>query len=212
MLESEACRAGYAKRRDAGGLAAGFSRGLRFFTILPYSTIRSAGKSEMAWTDQASGRRTPNANGRWHPFAVIPRHGEELAWQCRVRWKARDGLPTGNALRSSKSGPQRIRVITAILDAVHEQLSDAARLAAGKPLLGLYYTANQILGRIHFLKWINNGQVVLLQRRYQAIDWHARNGGRHRAGLAGDENASARKNLFRRRRGCSHDRATISQA
>jgi RNA-directed DNA polymerase len=64
-----------------------------------------------------------------------------------------------------------LRVRPAYIEEVRDQLSDGARLAAGHPLRGHYYTDNQIHGRIHFVKWINSGQAVSLFRRYKAINW-----------------------------------------
>jgi len=65
----------------------------------------------------------------------------------------------------------QIRVGKAFIEQVQDQLSDAARLAAGKPLLGLYYTDNQIHGRIHYVRWINTRQAIPLLHQYQTVNW-----------------------------------------
>jgi len=80
-------------------------------------------------------------------------------------------LADGKCITKLEIKRGRIRVRQEFLAEVGKQLSDAARLGAGSPLLGYYYTRNQIHGRIHFVKWINIGQAVLLVRQYRSIDW-----------------------------------------
>jgi RNA-directed DNA polymerase len=65
----------------------------------------------------------------------------------------------------------QVRVKRTYIEEVRKQLSDAARLASGKPLVGLYYTDNQIDGRIHYVRWINKGQAVSLRHQYNTVDW-----------------------------------------
>jgi RNA-directed DNA polymerase len=69
-----------------------------------------------------------------------------------------------------KRGTTRVR--PAYFEELRDQLSDAARLAAGCELRGRYYTDCQIHGRIHYVKWINASQALPFLRRYRSIDWH----------------------------------------
>ena len=64
-----------------------------------------------------------------------------------------------------------IRVRQEFLREVKDQLLNAAKLGAGKDFHGFYYERNQILGRIHFVRWINQGQAIELERQYQLINW-----------------------------------------
>ncbi len=99
-----------------------------------------------------------------HGFTVNPRkHKEALEGLGR--------LADGTLITKLEIVRRRMRVRQEFLNEVKNELSDAARLAAGRPPLGHYYTENQINGRIHFVSWINAGQAVSLRRRHQAINW-----------------------------------------
>jgi RNA-directed DNA polymerase len=99
-----------------------------------------------------------------HGFTVNPRkHQEALEGLGR--------LADGTRITKLEIVRRRMRVRREFLDEVKNQLSDAARLATGKPPLGHYYTENQINGRIHFVSWINPGQAVPLRHRFRAVNW-----------------------------------------
>jgi hypothetical protein len=57
------------------------------------------------------------------------------------------------------------------IEEVKQQLDNAVRLARGESPLGCYFTAQQILGRIDFITWINPGQRAQLFRKFRSIEW-----------------------------------------
>jgi RNA-directed DNA polymerase len=65
----------------------------------------------------------------------------------------------------------RLDVRAEYLEGVTKQLEDANRLAQGGECSGMYYTRDQIYGRIQFISWINPGRSSTLMRRFSAIDW-----------------------------------------
>ncbi len=56
-------------------------------------------------------------------------------------------------------------------DELDRQLSDVANLINNEVFDGPYYTPQQILGRIHFVRWINPGRFRALYRRFRSIPW-----------------------------------------
>ena len=65
----------------------------------------------------------------------------------------------------------RLDVTRAYLTEVRSQLDTAAILARGGEIAAPYYTAAQILGRIHFIAWVNPGRRHELIRLFRSIDW-----------------------------------------
>ncbi len=64
-------------------------------------------------------------------------------------------------------------VTPAYLALVKSQLETGSCLSRGREITAPYYTANQILGRIHFIAWVNPGRKRELLRAFRAIDWKA---------------------------------------
>ncbi len=56
---------------------------------------------------------------------------------------------------------------------VKSQIETASALSRGCEIAAAYYTADQILGRIHFIAWVNPGRKRELLRAFHAIDWEA---------------------------------------
>jgi RNA-directed DNA polymerase len=59
------------------------------------------------------------------------------------------------------------------LQKLNHQLEDAAALSRGQKTEGLYYTKNQIAGKIQFVSWINHGRRRLLMTKFKSINWDA---------------------------------------
>jgi RNA-directed DNA polymerase len=57
------------------------------------------------------------------------------------------------------------------IDEVYRQLDDAAALCVGNEPKGLYYTKQQILGRINFVCWVNPKYARAMRGRLKEINW-----------------------------------------
>jgi len=97
-------------------------------------------------------------------FRVNPKKHEEAL-------KGPGRFEDGKCITKLEIKRRRIRVRMQFIEEVSKQLADASRLEQGHQLEGLYYTAGQINGRIHFISWINSGQAVDLERRFHSIQW-----------------------------------------
>lgn len=57
------------------------------------------------------------------------------------------------------------------LDELVRQIDDAGRLGRDEEFYGPYYLANQIIGRVRFVCWINPNRRRDLTRRFKSVDW-----------------------------------------
>ena len=64
------------------------------------------------------------------------------------------------------------------IDELYRQLDDATALSQGGQLQGLFYTKQQIVGRVNFVCWLNPTHAGRMRRRLKAINWdrHAHEG------------------------------------
>jgi RNA-directed DNA polymerase len=78
-----------------------------------------------------------------------------------------DGTPITKI--SIKNGHPDVR--REYLVELDRQLDATEQLAKGGPFEGLYFTREQIRGRINFVKWINPGRERPLARKFNSINW-----------------------------------------
>lgn len=65
----------------------------------------------------------------------------------------------------------RLRVPTAYVEELEVRLLEAQSLANGVTHSGLFYTKEQLWGRIQFVRWVNPGQSLPLIRQFRGISW-----------------------------------------
>jgi hypothetical protein len=90
----------------------------------------------------------------------------------------------------------RLDVRPAYLAEIHSQLDDAARLSRGGEWTGTYHTCSQILGRIHYIGWINPGRRQQLMKRYKSIPWKKVEEEARARGLVAQRKVAIRKPAF----------------
>jgi RNA-directed DNA polymerase len=67
---------------------------------------------------------------------------------------------------------RRLRVPQRYIDELLQDLETANAIAMGaEHPSNLYYTREQLMGRIQFVRWINNGQSAVLVRKFKQINW-----------------------------------------
>jgi len=65
----------------------------------------------------------------------------------------------------------KVDVTSEYIKEIEADIECAARLAAGTEVDRPFYPHNEIMGRIHFVKWVNPGREVDLARRVRRVSW-----------------------------------------
>jgi RNA-directed DNA polymerase len=100
--------------------------------------------------------------------SILGDHGFEMHPDKSVYGRLAEGTPiTKITIRNGHPDVRR-----EYLEELNRQLDDANNLANGGALTGLYFTKNQIAGRVRFVSWINPGRRRQLVARLNSIDWN----------------------------------------
>lgn len=98
---------------------------------------------------------------------ILSDHGFRLKKEKNQHGRLSEGLDiTGIRENSGHLDARRSYV-----EELDRQLEAAALLASGEDFDGPYYTADQILGRIRFVCWINPRRKASLMKKYRSIKW-----------------------------------------
>jgi RNA-directed DNA polymerase len=97
----------------------------------------------------------------------------------------------------------RLDVTPEYLALVRSQIETASALSRGCEITAPYYTANQILGRVHFIAWVNSGRKRELLCAFRTIDWEAVEREAASRGLVAFKKQLVKKAEFERRPTCA---------
>ena len=146
------------------------------------AACNSAGLTYSRYVDDItiSGRFRLKPSGFWTlARRILNEHGFCANQGKQDHAAAEDGIEvTGVYLRNAKLDAR-----VEYREELERQLQDAAALANGGEFQGPFFTGSQILGRIHFVGWLNQGRKKGLHRRWRCIDWNAHSREAKRRGL-----------------------------
>ncbi len=96
---------------------------------------------------------------------------KEYGFRINPAKQAFGRLADGGRITKLRIHRGKLDISPEYLAQVNQQLLDAKKLGSGAEEGGVYYTPAQILGRIHFIGWVNYGHLGSLMARYNSIDW-----------------------------------------
>lgn len=103
--------------------------------------------------------------------ALITKILDENGFVVQKRKHKYGRLEDGFTLTSLSIRRGSIDISRDYINKLDAQLLDAQRIASGEMPIGLYYTYQQLRGRVEFAAWVNRNRRRSLIRRLRLIDW-----------------------------------------